>query len=105
MSRILLHRDATTSQYVRPDEDGFTTETYFYDTQHVLDANAARRSIDPKPRAYTSEGVCWRQVGSIPEELMHRWYMELGYWPPRDFIMEKLKNPDYRKLLVTEERF
>jgi hypothetical protein len=106
MPRFLLGSDGAVTQHVEPDEDGFTIQSTFHDTDAILDANQRERSFVPKPRAYTKDGVCYRKVGSIPQALMHKWCMERGgRWPDRDFIMNKLRDPDFSKLLTTEERF
>jgi len=106
MPRFLLGSDGAVTQHVEPDEDGFTIQSTFYDTDAILDANQRERSFVPKPRAYTKDGVCYRKVGSIPQAIMHKWCMELGgRWPDREFIMGKLRDPDFSKLLTTEERF
>ena len=106
MPEKLLSVDPFKAVYIRPDEDGFTTRTVHYDTQQVLDANARRRSMDPKPRVVTKDGVGYTHVGSIPKHVLHTWIQECGgRWPTHDFLLKKLRERDFSKLRMTEERF
>lgn len=105
MAEYVLAYDDQMQQWIRPDDEGFTVRTVFPGTDPVLDENQRMRSIDPKPRAYTKDGVCYRHVGRIPMEVIHRFYRRTGHWPRKEDYLLLLKDRDYAKLRMTEEKF
>ena len=102
---FVLSHDEHMTQFVRPDENGFTTRTVFHDTEAVVDQLQRERAIDPKPRSFSRDGVCYRKVGSIPAHVIHQFYAEHKRWPNSDDLLAMLRNSDYSKLRATEEKF
>ena len=105
MPELLLDHGPDMSQYIRPDEDGFTIRTRFHGEQSLVDDLARQRSVDPKPRAITKDGMTYRKVGSIPMSVIHKWIKRTGHWPTREEVLEILRSRDFSKLRATEEKF
>lgn len=105
MPEFLLDHDPDMSQWVRPDEDGFTVRTRFHGEQQILDQLQRERSVDPKPRVVTEEGVTYRKAGSIPISLIHKFFVKHQRMPTAAECLDWLRDRDYSKLRATEEKF
>ena len=92
------------TQYLRPDEDGFTVRTKFNDDP-IIESVRRRRSVDPKPRAVPKDGVCYRFVGSIPQSVIHAFYMREKRYPESHELAEMLRSREFSRLRGTEEKF
>lgn len=100
---FILDDSPVRTQYVVPDESGFTLRTRYKGTQDVLDANARKRNDAPKR---FGEGVL-HHVGSVPIEVWEQWQLE---WflagkhgqPDADFIKHKLNLPEFKYLKTRE---
>ena len=93
------------SQWIVPDESGFTLRTRYKGTQNVLDANLRARNDTPKR---FGKGTM-HHMARIPIEVWELWQLEwfraghTGY-PDSDFVKHKLSLPEFSYLKTREAK-
>jgi len=95
-------------EVVDVDEDGFTVERKYSDTQDVLDHNQrVRNTVDKVEAKFGPDGERYWQVASIPQEIWAMMVKETNGEVLRDnaLLMRLLRNPDIQKVLTTNKRF
>ena len=103
MAEYLLDDSPEMTQWVRPDEKGFTVRTQFKGTQEALDRNARIRSVTPTTFR-DKDGGRLHHVGSIPAEVYNDLQWKLGRAPTTKELLALLDDRDYSKLKTRDVR-
>lgn len=104
MAKEFLFEDSPVrTQWVVPDERGFTLRTRFKGTQEILDAN--RRVRNDAPKRF-GKGTM-HHVARVPIEVFEVWQLEwfrMGHqgMPDAEFIQHKLNLPEFKYLKTKE---
>jgi hypothetical protein len=105
MPEFLLDHTPEMSQYVRPDEDGFTIRTRFHGEHQILDEVAAIRNAAKRPSIKGQHGEEMRFVGRLPMRVIHEFYMKHQRDPTPQECINMLRQREFAKLRGTEEKF
>lgn len=108
MPKFVLDQAPNYREVVTPDEDGFTIERQYGDTQAVIDQNTAvRNEIKQVEARFGPNGEKMYQVASIPAELWAIMVKETNGEVMRDndLLLRLLRHPDVSKALTTDKRF
>jgi hypothetical protein len=102
MPELLLDRDETQTQWVRPDDKGFTLRTQYHGTQSVLDQNARERT--GKRHRSTLTGSAMQPAARFPLELYEQLTLAMGREPTADELLVLSQTSEYKALRLTDKR-
>ena len=102
MAEYLLDDDPVQTQWVVPDEKGFTLRTRYKGTQGILDQNARERT--GKHERIATPGSQPLPAVRMPLELYEQITIAMGREPTADEMIAIAETPEYKMLKLTDKR-
>lgn len=102
MTEYLLDDDSEMTQWVVPDEKGFTVRTRYKSTPGVLDLNQDLRNSAPS--TFREDGVDFHLGARIPIEVVDQLHIRLGRAPTALELLALANDRDYCKLKTRNGR-
>lgn len=96
MSEFLFDESPVRREFIRPDDEGFTLETYYKGTQGVLDRNAELRAAAPS--TFREGKHTFHHVGSVPIEVYEQFYLKLGREPTAQELITLINEREFCRL-------
>lgn len=96
MSEHLYDVSPEMTQWVTPDDTGFTVRTRYRDTQQVLERN--RQLRNEAPQTFRADGVDFHHACSIPAEIVDMLHRKLGRAPTAKELIALSQDRDFNRL-------